>query len=401
MRAYKVELDLNDRQRTMLLQHAGAARWAYNYGLRRKIDARTTKQKAPTAIDLHKEIVILKHSTTPWLEEVSKCAPQQALRNLDVAFKNFFKRCKDKAKRKGFPKFKSRKRGIGSFTLEGAVSATDRTVSLPRIGDLRLKERGYVPADVKIKSVVVSERAGRWFVSVRTVEDFPERQSGAEVLGIDVGISQLAVLSDGTRFENPRALRGSEHRLRLLQKSVSRKKKGSSNRKKAVARVARQHYRVACIRSDAIHKMTSVITKRASLIGIETLNVAGMLKNHCLAKSLADASLSEIHRQITYKAEWSRIPVVKADRFFPSSKMCSGCGVVEDELDLSTRVFVCSACGLEIDRDWNAAINLKNLAVSSTVTACRPGSSGSDRKVRTKLLVGQEPKTRLDVVLYG
>jgi putative transposase len=400
VRSYKVELDLNNEQRTACLQHAGAARWAYNFGLRRKREAYAAGQKTPTAIDLHRELCVLKKTDVPWLYSVSKCAPQQALRNLDRAFAHFFRRCKQGAKKKGYPKFKSRKRGIGSFMLEGAVRATSRTITLPRIGEVRLKECDYIPSGSPIKSVVVSERAGHWFVAARTDEDMPARPSGGETLGVDVGIVHLATLSDGTVFENPKALRKAQHLLRQRQKAVSRKVKGSANRRKAVQRLARQHYRVTCVRNDAIHKATTAIAKRAVVLGIESLNVAGMMKNHRLAGALADADLSEFHRQLDYKTKWHGGTVVKADRFFPSSKKCSSCGRVKAALPLSERVFRCE-CGNVVDRDENAAINLKNLAVSSTATACCPGGSGQIAVGLVKPLAGQEPNTAQDVVLNG
>lgn len=392
MKSYKTELDLDNKQRTACLQYAGAARWTYNWGLQRKIDEYAAGRKLPTAIDLHRELVVLKKTTKPWLYDVSKWAPQNALRNLDIAFKNFFRRCKAKAAKKGFPKFKSRKRGIGSFTLTGVIKATDRTIQLPRLGVLRLKEHGYFPTTARITAAIVSERAGRWFVAIRT-DETPVRQSGVEVLGVDVGIKSLAVLSDGTIFDNPRALKSAESRLRRLHRSVSRKAKGSHNRQKAVVRLARQHYRISCVRNDSIHKITDAITKRAAVLGIETLNVAGMIKNHCLAKAVSDASLAELHRQLCYKMAWSGGTVIKADRWYPSSKTCSGCGTVKESLSLSERMFRCE-CGLEIDRDLNAAINLKNLAASSAVTACGEESSGPDHLIRTKLAsVKQEPNT--------
>jgi putative transposase len=300
----------------------------------------------------------------------------------------------------GVSKARKRKRGIGSFMLEGAVRATSQTITLPRIGKVRLKERDYIPNDATIKSVVISERAGHWFVAARTDEDMPVRLSGTETLGVDVGIAHLVALSDGTTFENPKALRSAQRRLRLLQKSVSRKVKGSANRRKAAQRLARQHYRVACVRNDAIHKATTAIAKRAVVLGIESLNVAGMMKNHRIAGALADAALSELHRQLDYKMKWHGGVVVKADRFFPSSKKCSSCGREKDALPLSERVFRCE-CGNVVDRDENAAINLRNLAVSSTVSACCPGGSGQTVVGLAKPLVGQEPNAVQDSVLNG
>jgi putative transposase len=389
-RAYKVEIDPNNRQRTSLLRHAGCARWAYNWGLNRKIEDYETTGKSPGAMALHRELNALKKTDVqdggvPWMYEVSKSAPQEALRDLDLAYSNFFRRCKGNDRRKGFPRFKSRKNGVGSFRLTGTIRATPsgHHVQLPRLGKIRLKERDYLPGPddirVKVLSATVSERAGRWFVSLNVEETLPtpKPKANGSVIGVDVGISKLAVLSDGTIIENPRVLKGAGSRLRQLQKSVSRKVKGSSNRRKAVQRLARQHYRVSNIRKDAIHKATTEIVHRAGVVGLETLNVKGMLKNHRLARALSDAAMAEFHRQIEYKALWAGVGVVRADRFYPSSKTCSSCGHVAEDLSLGDRVFRCPLCGLEIDRDLNAALNLKVMAVSSTVTACGEASSGS------------------------
>lgn len=346
----------------------------------------------PTANELHRELVVLKKTTEPWLYSVSKCAPQKALKNLDVAFKNFFRRCKSKVAKKGFPKFKRRRHGIGSFTLTGTIKVTDRTIQLPRLGVLRLKEHGYFPITARIIAATVSERAGRWFVALRT-DEIPVRRGGIETLGVDVGVKNLAVLSDGAVFENPKALKAAEGRLRRLHKSVSRKVKGSNNHRKAVARLAMQHYRISCVRKDSIHKTTDAITKRAAVLGIETLNVAGMIKNHRLAKAVSDASMAELHRQLCYKMAWSGGSVIKVDRWYPSSKTCSGCGTVKENLSLSERTFRCE-CGSEIDRDLNAAINLKNLAASSAATACGEESSGSACRVKLAF-VKQEPNTAM------
>ena len=408
LRAYKTELEPTCKQVKRLLQHAGCARWAYNWGLRKKIDAYKATGKSPTAIDLHRELNALKKKPAeeggiPWMYESSKCAPQEALRNLDAAYKSFFRRCKSGSKRKGFPRFKSRKNGIGSFRLAGIIRVSETAVQLPSLGELRVKEHGYLPIEgVKVLSATVSESAGRWFVSLQVEQEFPDPEpKPAHVVGVDVGIKHLAITSDGEVFENPKALGNVQKTLRVRQKAVSRKIKGSKNRRKAVARVARVHQRVANIRRDAIHKMTTAITKSASTIVIEDLNVSGMLKNHCLARALSDASLSEIHRQLAYKSKWYGAELLKADRFYPSSKRCSKCGEVKETLDLGERMYYCEnlACGSVIDRDLNASLNLKSLAGSSPVSACCPGSSGLNRKIQTKLLVGQEPN-RLESV-YG
>ncbi len=387
-RAYKTELDLNNEQVTMCLQHAGAARFAYNWGLREIIQARARGEKKPTAIDLHKKLNALKATEFPWMYESSKCAPQEALRNLDVAFDNFFRRCKQGVKKKGFPKFKSRKAGIGSFRLTGTIRITDRTIQLPRLGELRLKEDDYLPADAEISSATVSEKNGRWYVSVLTEVEVAECVTpDMPIVGIDLGIKSLAVLSSGEVIENPKHLRAAQRKLKRLQRAVSRRKKGSGRRKDAVRRLGKQHERVANKRKDAINKFTTKVTRETSVIGIEDLSVRGMMANHHLAGALADASFGEIRRQIEYKAGWYGSTVVVIDRFAPTSKMCSGCGCIKDSLSLSERTFKCDACGLVIDRDLNAALNIKHLAASyaDSLNGRGLGSTGDGRKSVVKL----------------
>ncbi len=387
-RAYKTELDLNNEQVTMCLQHAGAARFAYNWGLREIIQARARGEKKPTAIDLHKKLNALKATEFPWMYESSKCAPQEALRNLDVAFDNFFRRCKSGAKKKGFPKFKSRKTGIGSFRLTGTIKVSDRTIQLPRLGELRLKEADYLPAGAEISSATVSEKNGRWYVSVLTEAEVAECVTpDMPIVGIDLGIKTLAVLSSGEVIENPKHLRAAQRKLKRLQRAVSRRKKGSGRRKDAVRRLGKQHERVANKRKDAINKFTTKVTRETSVIGIEDLSVRGMMANHHLAGALADASFGEIRRQIEYKAGWYGSTVVVIDRFAPTSKMCSGCGCIKDSLSLSERTFKCDACGLVIDRDLNAALNIKHLAASyaDSLNGRGLGSTGDGRKSVVKL----------------
>ena len=341
---------------------------------------------------LHRELNLLKKLSVeqggvPWMYESSKYSPQIALQNLDKAFEGFYRRCKLRVAHKGFPKFKSKKKGIGGFRLIG-TDATDTHIRLPRIGKVRLKERDYLPTkertDVRVLGASISTKAGKWFASLQVEQELPDPQvdSSLPVLGVDLGVKVLATCSDGTVFENPKALKAGTRRLRLLQKAVSRKVKGSSNRRKSVQILARQHYRVSCVRKDALHKASNAITKRCSVLVLETLNVAGMLKNHCLAKAIADASMSELHRQISYKAAWRGVPLMLADRWFPSSKKCSSCGSVKKDLTLGDREYECGVCGVVVDRDLNAALNLANLAGSSPVgglatQACGEASSGA------------------------
>ena len=273
---------LNNKQRTACLKHAGAARFAYNWGMNQKKQAMEVKDKIPNAIELHRRINALKKSDFAWMYEVSKCSPQEALRNLDRAFDNFFK------KRGKFPKFKSKKKGVGSFRLTGTIKVTENTIQLPRLGKLRLKEKGYLPTDAKILSATVSERAGRWFISLQVEEELPEfelKKDQHDVVGMDLGIKTLATISDRTNFENPKPLKKKLRKLQKLNRNLSRKQKGSQNSKKARNKLARLHLKISNIRKDTLHKMTTALAKTKRVIGIEDLNVSGMLKNRSLSHS--------------------------------------------------------------------------------------------------------------------
>lgn len=378
LKAYKTELDLNNKQRNSCARHAGAARFAYNWGLDRKIQAYKAGKRTPSAIDLHRQLNLLKKGELAWMYEVSKCAPQEALRDLDKAYANFFRRVKNKKARQnnkaGFPRFKSKKKGLGGFRLTGTIRVCENYVRLPRLGKLRLKESGYLPTEgVRILSASVSERAGRWYVSIQCETEISDpRQDDKPVCGVDLGIKTMAVVSDGTVFENPKALKKSLVKIKRLQRMVSRRKKGSKNRRKAVAQLAKAHEKVANIRKNALHQATSLLAKNKSVIVLEDLNVSGMMRNHNLAQAIGDVGFYEFRRQLQYKGEWYGCEIVLADRFFPSSKTCSCCGAIKPALGLGERTFYCEVCGYEIDRDLNAAINLENMYFSTA------SSAGSD-----------------------
>lgn len=372
IRGYKTELDTNNVQRTNLLKHCGAARFAFNWGLAEKQKAFEAKEKTPNAIELHRKLNALKKSDFPWMYEVSKCSPQEALRNLDRAYQNFFNKCKGKKSgtfkgKLGFPRFKSKHRGIGSFRLTGTIKVTNNSIQLPVLQTIKLKENGYLPTEgVKILSATVSEKAGRWFVSLQVEQEVADpKPKEPAIVGVDLGIKTLATVSDGTTYANPKALRNRLKKLKRLSKDVSRKIKGSENRKKAVKKLAKLHYHISNIRKDVLHKMTTHLTKTKSCIGIEDLNVSGMMKNHCLAQAIQDLGLGEWRRQLDYKGKLYGCGIVVADRFFPSSKLCRFCGCVNDKLTLADRLWTCD-CGVVHDRDFNASKNLEQLAVSST-----------------------------------
>lgn len=378
-RAYKTELDLNDEQVTACKRHAGAARYAYNWGLARKQEAYKATGKRLSAIDLHRELNALKKTELPWMYAVSKCAPQEALRNLDNAFAHFFRRYKLKQEGKlkgklGYPQRKTKKKGLGSFRLTGSIIVFSDAIQLPRLGRLRLKERGYLPTSgtttgtpgIKILSATVSEQAGHWYVSIQVEHEHVVPTNTGPILGVDLGIKTLATLSDGTVIPNSKPLKRRLKKIKRLHRAVTRKPKGSQNRKKTVRNLGKAYRKASNQRTNTLHQVTTRLAKTKSVIVIEDLYVAGMLKNHHLAQAIADVGFAEFRRQLLYKAAWYGSRVVLASRWEPSSKTCSACGWVDDDLTLAERVFRCERCGQGLDRDLNAAINLSKLAGSSS-----------------------------------
>ena len=395
MRAYKTELAPNNVQRTLLLKSAGVARFAYNWGLAKRQDQFEQTGKSSSCLSLRRELNSIKRTEFPWMLDVSKCCPQEALRDLETAYQRFFKGVS------GHPTFKSKKNGAGSFTFSYNIHVGVDRIQIPRIGEVRLKEKNYLPTNQHILSATVSEKAGKWFVSVVVREEIKVPENNGYIVGVDLGINHLATVSDGSIFDNPKALRRNERKLARLQRSLSRKKKGSRNRNKARQKVVKIHNRIASIRDDAIQKITTQLAKTKSVVVIEDLNVSGMMKNHKLAKSLADASFGEFRRQLQYKAEWYGSKVVVADKWFPSTKKCSVCGNVK-EMELSDRTYTCPACGNVMDRDLNASKNLEAVAVSSTETLNACGElTATEATVMQVGSMNQEPNTILEGVLSG
>ncbi len=361
-RAYRYELKPNADQRILLAKHAGCARFAYNWGLARRIELYQAEKKSTNAMEQHRELNKLKQTEFPWMYEVSKCAPQEALRDLDRAFKNFFRGLKTGVK-VGFPRF--RKKGEhDSFRLTGSIKVKQKAVQLPRLGVIRLKEEPEISG--QILSATVSREADRWFVSLTCEAELPEPEPViGEVVGIDVGLNYFAVMSNGTKIEAPKPLGKYLKKLRRLAKKHSSKQKGSNNQKKSALALARLHRRIRNIRQDFIHKLTTHLTKTKSEIVIEDLNVRGMLRNNRLARHIADVGWGEFRRQLSYKTVWYGSLLTTVNRFYPSSKTCSNCGDVVESLPLSIREWDCPSCGAHHDRDINAAKNLKKQARST------------------------------------
>ncbi|MFW9889746.1 MAG: RNA-guided endonuclease InsQ/TnpB family protein [Candidatus Thorarchaeota archaeon] len=371
-RAYKYELDPNNRQRTHLHQHAGVARFAYNWGLEHRIRLFQTNhgtERFTDAMKQHRVLNSLKKTQFPWMYQCSKCAPQEALIDLQRAFKNFYRGLKA-GRKVGFPRFK-RKGVRDSFRLTGTIRFHKRAIQLPRLGVIRIKERRRSYYKGRILSVTARRRADRWFVSVTVEEEIPNPTfpTGGSV-GVDLGIKTLATLSNSTTFPNPRALGRRIRKLKQLSRGLSRKRKWSKNREKAQLRLAKMHLRVFNIRQDTLHKVTTYLAQNHSKIVIEDLNVSGMLKNRKLARAIADVGFYEFRRQLVYKCLWYGSELIVVSNVFPSSKMCSCCGNRKKELSLSERDYNCEACGLRIDRDLNAALNLVAVSLPETENAC-------------------------------
>lgn len=378
--AHRAALRPSNTHRKLLAQHAGCARKAWNWGLGRKIEEREAGRKAPSAIDLHRELVRLKKIPVedggfPWMYESSKCAPQEALRDLDVAFKHFFRRCKDGLAKKGYPRFKARRRGEGGFRLsqEKGIVVTLTHIMLPRIGAIRIQPgcHGYIQPGRYSSASVVQEH-GEWFVSVlsNVAEAAPVDITIAPRVGIDLGVRKLMTISTGEIVPNPKALNKARLRLARRQRALAKKVKGSQRRERARRAVAKVHQRVANVRKDAIHKATRSIVDRYPVVAIEDLSVRNMTKathgkgraaKAGLNRSVLDASFGEIRRQLDYKLKLrgGHLIVVPAPY---TSQRCSvlrdgsPCGALTD--CGSNETFTCSACGAILDRDVNAARNI-------------------------------------------
>lgn len=382
--AHRIALDPNNAQATYFARAAGVARFAYNWALAewgRQYEASKHNPAAPkpSQAALRRQLNAIKGAQFPWMLEVTKNAPQMAIMQLGQAFQNFF------AGRAKYPQF--RKKGVHDrFTLTNDQLAVDGSrIRIPNLGWVRMRETLRFTG--KIMSATVSRVADRWFVSLTvdtpdTSHLPPAENQGA--VGVDLGVSALATLSTGETISGPKAHKVLLGRVQRLSRSLSRKQKGSCNRKKAQRKLARLHARIANIRSNALHTLTTDLTRRFHTLGIEDLNVRGMLKNRCLARSIADMSFFEFRRQLAYKAAIRGGRVVVADRWFASSKTCSACGHTLETLPLSVREWACPVCEVRHDRDVNAAINLKNMAVSSTVSACGEEGAGRARKSAVK-----------------
>ena len=374
LEAVKVALDPTPAQERLMLSHAGAARFAYNAGLAHVKAALETGEKLDWSYyslrrwwNANKDVLAVGPDGVIWWHENSKETYSTGLESLAKALSNWSKSRKEKRKgpRVGFPKFKSKDRETPRFAYTtgsfGLIKGDPKALWLPRIGRVHCMENVTALVDgARVVRMTISQRAGRWYAALTVERDEPTVKQAPKggAVGIDLGVKTLATLSDGTIVPNPHSLAADEQRLKRAQKALSRKMKGSKRRAKARERVARIHARIANRRSDALNKLTTRLAHAYSDICIEDLNVAGMVKNHHLAKAVQDASFYELRHQLEYKTTKTGARLHVIDRWYPSSKTCSNCGSVKAKLSLTERTYTCGNCGLVIDRDLNAAINI-------------------------------------------
>ncbi|MEO3925902.1 IS607 family element RNA-guided endonuclease TnpB [Micromonosporaceae bacterium B7E4] len=421
IQAYRFALDLNPGQERDVLAHAGAARVAHNWALARVkavMDQRAAERTYGVSEDqltpaiswslpaLRKAWNAAKQDVAPWWAECSKEAFNTGLDALARGLRNWAdSRAGKRAGRPvGFPRFKSRRRTTPSvrFTTGTIRVELDRMhVVLPRLGRLKLHEsarklgRRLDSGTARIMSATVRRDGGRWHVAFCVEVDRAERHPVRpdSTVGVDVGIKHLAVLSTGELVDNPRHLTAAQARLRALGRALSRKtgpdrrtgRRPSKRWGQAAARLGRAHARVANLRRDGLHKLTTRLAREHGTVVVEDLNVSGMLANRRLARHVADAGFAEIRRQLAYKTAWNGGRLLVADRWYPSSKTCSGCGAVKTKLALHEREYHCRACGLIIDRDHNASLNLAALAARFDTAGSGPEAArGADCKTRVR-----------------
>lgn len=368
-RAYKYKLKPTVKQQNMLLQHFGCARFIYNWGLGEKNKAYKKDKTNLSYVDLAKELTLLKKTEEhKWLNEVTNETLQQSLRCMDTAFKNFFR------EKNGFPKFKSKHKSKDCCKFINRVRFDFKSwkVKIPKVGWVKLcKNKAFDLSEVKLGTLTVTrDKCGEYWCTILTEDGIstpPKAKVEKETaIGIDLGIKDLAVLSDGTKYHNPKYYETSQRRLKRLQQRLSRKVKGSANRIRAKNRLAKYSRYISNCRADYLHKLSTSLVRSYNTICIEDLNVEGMLQNHHLAKSISSVSWNEFRRMLTYKCEWHGKNLLVIGRFEPSSKTCNCCGYVYKDLKLSERKWECPQCGSTLDRDVNAAKNIRDIALRNS-----------------------------------
>ena len=351
-KSYKLRIYPTKEQELLIQKTFGCCRYVYNYFLDLK-QALYKNQKNLSFAETSKILTALK-SENVWLKEPDKCSLQNSLKDLDNAYKNFFKG-------KGYPKFKSKKNNYKSYRTNSNIHLSDKYIQLPKLGKVRFRDKYRLDGRI-LNATITQEPSGKYFVSI-TVTDFnPEPlPKTTQNVGIDLGLKDFAILSNGTKIKNHKFLRNSEKRLALEQRKLSRKTRGSKNYEKQRVRVARAYEKISNQRKDFLQKLSTELITDYDVVCIEDLQVSNKVKNHKLAKSISDASWSIFTGLLEYKCEWYGKQLIKVDRFYPSSQLCSNCGYQNKVVkDLKIRYWKCPNCYSEVDRDINASINILN-----------------------------------------
>jgi len=375
LKAFKYRLYPNKEQAEKIDRNIGCARWVYNYALAKKMKAWQQEKKNLSRFDIQKDLPQLKkQKETEWLKEADAKALIFSLLNLDNAYQKFFR------EHKGYPKFKSKKKSRLSYTTYQGIKVNwnEERIDIPKNKNIKIKlHRKFSPQgnpQGEVKQITISKSpTGKYYASilVETKEREKKKRKITEktAIGIDLGIKTFITISDDRKIDNPKVLYKYEKKLAREQKRLSKKKKGSNNKSKQRIKVARVHEKVTNIRKDFLHKLSYQLTheNQVKSIVIETLNVNGMLKNHRLAKAIANVSWKKFVELLAYKCDWYGVNLLKIGRFEPSSKLCSKCGVINNELTLADREWVCPNCGAKHDRDINAAINIKRFGLNPKI----------------------------------
>lgn len=350
--SYKFRIKPTKTQESLFIEHCGASRFIYNKLLEQQISLYENEKKFMFGMALSNAVKPIKENND-WLKKVNSQSLQQSALNLGKAFSNKFKH-----KTGGFPKFKSRKSSKQAFSVPQHFNIRGNKVKLPKIGWIKIVNHRKLSG--KAKSLVISLDVDQWFVSILCEQDVPVPTIDYKsVVGIDLGIKTFAITSDGEVFELPK-LYNETTKLKRLQRSLSKKQKGSNNRNKARLKVAKQYRKISRIKNDLMNNYVSSIAKNYDVVSMENLNIQGMKKNHCLAPSIQQLPWFSFKTKLKHNVK----KIVEVGRFYPSSKTCSGCGFVKKELQLSERTYNCENCGISIDRDLNAAINIKDAATA-------------------------------------
>jgi putative transposase len=383
LRSHKIRLNPNQAQAVYFAKACGTARFAWNWALAEwepQYEAWKTDPSLPKPSEgsLRRQLNAVKREQFGWMLEVTKCAPQEAIIALGAAFKNWFDSLSGKrpGPKMGRPDFKKKGKCRDAFKIHGnVVSVEGCRIRIPLLGWVRMRES--LRFGGQVKSCTVSRTANCWLISVTVQTDStPVRTENQGAVGVDLGLSHLAVMSSGAKVEGPKALQLLLGRLKRLSRAHSRKIKGSANRKKSALRLARLHWRISNVRGDALHKLSHALTRDHDWVAIEDLNVKGMLGNQHLARHIADAGWAEFRRQLEYKALQRGVTLAVVERFFPSSKTCSDCDYVNQDLTLADRTWTCPCCRAVHDRDLNAAKNILKRSIADAMAAADKQTAG-------------------------